>query len=91
MRPSRLPSAIAMVLDQSNSMTFDSGLGNNINKGQDAVKTPLTLYVQEDFTPAAIFPESFTHGTSAQRTGWFTRGLQTGSMADCDTLGAKKL
>lgn len=37
------------------------GLGNNINKGQDAVKTPLTLYVQEDFTPTPIFPESFTH------------------------------
>lgn len=35
------------------------GLGNNINKGQDAVKTPLTLYVQEDFTPAEIFPERF--------------------------------
>lgn len=37
----------------------NKGLGNNINKGQDAVKTPLTLYVQEDFTPAAIFPERF--------------------------------
>ncbi|QRQ99571.1 glycosyltransferase [Dyadobacter sandarakinus] len=35
------------------------GLGNNINKGQDAVKTPLTLYVQEDFTPTAIFPQKF--------------------------------
>lgn len=29
----------------------NKGLGNNINKGQDAVKTPLTLYVQEDFNP----------------------------------------
>ena len=27
------------------------GLGNNINKGQDAVNTPYTLYVQEDFDP----------------------------------------
>ena len=35
------------------------GLGNNINKGQDAVKTAFTLYVQEDFTPTSIFPESF--------------------------------
>jgi len=39
----------------------NKGLGNNINKGQDAVKTPLTLYVQEDFTPTARFPESFGH------------------------------
>jgi glycosyltransferase involved in cell wall biosynthesis len=32
------------------------GLGHNINKGQDAVTTPLTLYVQEDFVPTALFP-----------------------------------
>jgi len=43
------------------------GLGNNINKGQDAVQTPLTLYVQEDFTPTAIFPESFTHALDIMR------------------------
>ena len=30
----------------------NKGLGNNINKGQDAVKSPYTLYVQEDFEPA---------------------------------------
>jgi glycosyltransferase involved in cell wall biosynthesis len=33
------------------------GLGNNINKGQDAVKTSYTLYVQEDFIPLPLFPE----------------------------------
>jgi glycosyltransferase involved in cell wall biosynthesis len=37
----------------------NKGLGNNINKGQDAVKTSYTLYVQEDFDPTAIFPEKF--------------------------------
>jgi glycosyltransferase involved in cell wall biosynthesis len=34
----------------------NKGLGNNINKGQDAVKTRYTLYVQEDFVPRDIFP-----------------------------------
>ena len=38
----------------------NSGLGNNINKGQDAVKTAYTLYVQEDFEPAADFGIHFT-------------------------------
>ncbi|TZF84758.1 glycosyltransferase family 2 protein [Pedobacter sp. BS3] len=38
----------------------NKGLGNNINKGQDAVKTPYTLYVQEDFIPKDAFPEHFT-------------------------------
>ncbi|MCF2488802.1 glycosyltransferase [Dyadobacter sp. CY347] len=35
------------------------GLGDNINKGQEAVKTPYTLYVQEDFKPREIFPAHF--------------------------------
>ncbi len=35
----------------------NKGLGNNINKGQDAVTTPYTLYVQEDFIPTDLFRE----------------------------------
>ncbi|QQL50885.1 glycosyltransferase [Mucilaginibacter ginkgonis] len=38
----------------------NKGLGNNINKGQDAVITPYTLYVQEDFEPKEGFAEHFT-------------------------------
>ena len=33
----------------------NKGLGNNINKGQDAVTSQYTLYVQEDFEPADNF------------------------------------
>ena len=36
-------------------------------------------------------PESFTHGTSAQRSGWFAKGLKSGQMADCDTFAAQQL
>ncbi|WP_316780197.1 glycosyltransferase family 2 protein [Pedobacter antarcticus] len=36
---------------------INKGLGNNINKGQDAVKSPYTLYIQEDFIPQDLFPE----------------------------------
>lgn len=35
----------------------NKGLGNNINKGQDAVNTPYTLYVQEDFDPFPGYAE----------------------------------
>jgi glycosyltransferase involved in cell wall biosynthesis len=38
----------------------NKGLGNNINKGQDKVTTPFTLYVQEDFEPTKLFGESFS-------------------------------
>jgi len=38
-----------------------------------------------------IQPETFTHGTSAQRVAWFKRGLQSGRVNDCDTLQAGSL
>lgn len=33
-----------------------------------------------------VDPDSFTHGTSAQRADWFTRGYRTGSPSVCDTF-----
>lgn len=33
-----------------------------------------------------VVPESFTHGTSAQRQQWLRRGLETGDPAACDTF-----
>jgi len=33
-----------------------------------------------------VSPESFTHGTSAQRSKWFQIGLQSGEIAACDTF-----
>ena len=38
-----------------------------------------------------VVPESFTHGTSAQRTKWFNNGLQNGSVKGCDTFSARQL
>ena len=39
-------------------------------------------------TQGYVVPESFNHGTSAQRKEWFTRGLKTGSLDACDTFAA---
>ena len=33
-----------------------------------------------------VSPESFTHGSSAQRVGWFKQGLQQGTVAACNTF-----
>jgi hypothetical protein len=38
-----------------------------------------------------VVPDSFTHGTSAQRVRWFKRGMESGDMGACDTLNAKTL
>ena len=39
----------------------------------------------------AVVPESFTHGTSAQRQRWFKTGLTSGSVKACDTFSARNL
>lgn len=36
-------------------------------------------------------PDSFTHGTSAQREAWFARGLERGQIGSCDTFSAGDL
>lgn len=36
-----------------------------------------------------ISPDSFTHGSAAQRVKWFKTGLKTGNMDDCDTFNSK--
>jgi hypothetical protein len=33
-----------------------------------------------------VSPESFTHGSSAQRVQWFKTGLQAGTVASCQPL-----
>lgn len=38
-----------------------------------------------------VVPESFTHGTSAQRVAWFKRGLAGGSLRECNTFDSGRL
>jgi predicted metalloprotease len=44
-----------------------------------------TLQKREQGT---VVPDSFTHGTSAQRVRWFRRGFESGKIDNCDTFGA---
>ncbi|MCX5569680.1 MULTISPECIES: KPN_02809 family neutral zinc metallopeptidase [Kaistia] len=37
-------------------------------------------------TQGVVVPESFTHGTSAQRSAWFKRGYQSGDLNQCNTF-----
>jgi predicted metalloprotease len=42
-------------------------------------------------TQGRVAPESFTHGSSAQRSRWFRRGFESGAMGQCDTFNSPSL
>jgi hypothetical protein len=57
----------------------ESGLNAAAAIGDDKLQMQSRGYVS---------PESFTHGTSAQRVQWFKRGLESGELSACDTFKA---
>jgi len=42
----------------------------------------------QEKTQGYVVPDSFNHGTSAQRVEWFRRGFESGRVEDCDTFSA---
>ncbi|MGC1906710.1 MAG: neutral zinc metallopeptidase [Candidatus Acidiferrum sp.] len=38
-----------------------------------------------------VSPDSFTHGTSQERTNWFTKGLNSGQISSCNTFDSNDL
>ncbi len=42
-------------------------------------------------TRGYVAPDSFTHGSSEQRMRWFFRGLEAGSLEQCDTFSAENI
>jgi predicted metalloprotease len=42
-------------------------------------------------TRGTVVPDSFTHGTSAQRVRWFRSGFDSGDVGHCDTFKAGQL
>jgi predicted metalloprotease len=62
------------LIDQSD---IESGMGAAAAVGDDRIQKMARGYVS---------PESFTHGSSAERTQWFRRGLESGDIASCNTF-----
>ena len=51
----------------------------------------LGIYVSGYRAVGRVQPDSFTHGTSAQRVRWFRRGFESGNADDCDTFSVDSL
>jgi len=60
---------------------------DEINDALDAAAAVGDDRIQQQ-TSGRVAPDSFTHGTSAQRQKWFMTGFQSGDPARCDTSGA---
>ena len=58
---------------------IEEGLGAASAVGDDRIQSQMT---------GSIRPDKFTHGSSAQRTQWFRRGLESGNPNSCDTFGS---
>lgn len=41
----------------------------------------------QEMAGGTIMPDSFTHGSAAQRNEWFNRGYKSGMLENCDTFG----
>ncbi len=57
----------------------------DIEEGMTAARAIGDDTLQREAT-GRVVPDSFTHGTSEQRTRWLRRGLETGDPAQCDTF-----
>ena len=55
----------------------DSALANAAAVGDDHI---------QKMERGSVSPESFTHGTSAERQGWFKRGMTTGEVKACNVF-----
>lgn len=62
----------------------------DIEEGLNAANKIGDDYLQKQ-AQGYVVPDSFTHGSSAQRIRWFTQGLKTGDWRTCNTFNAATL
>lgn len=59
----------------------------DIEEAMDAAHKIGDDYLQQQ-ARGYVVPDSFTHGTSAQRTQWFSKGFKSGQMGECESFNS---
>jgi predicted metalloprotease len=64
---------------------------DDINRALDAASRIGDDYIERNLGNGQVDPNSFTHGTSAQRQKWFSTGYRSGDPGQCDTFSTDNL
>lgn len=71
---------------------YHAGTMNQLDDGDIAEALDAATAIGDDRlqkqSQGSVAPDSFTHGSSAQRVHWFKRGMDSGRPKDCDTFSA---
>ena len=73
---------VAIYRPSIDAKDIDSGISAASAVGDDRLQKQTRGYV---------VPESFTHGSSAQRVKWFRTGLESGDLRQCNTFASRDL
>ena len=71
---------------QARQAYYDQCAAEGVLPDGDLVEAPVAQRAR-----GYVVPESFTHGSSAQRVRWFKRGFESGTLQQCDTFNAAQL
>ncbi|WP_375405209.1 neutral zinc metallopeptidase [uncultured Amnibacterium sp.] len=79
------------VPDDSGAPLIEQISQDDIDRALDTAGRIGDDFIQKELGSGTVDEQSFTHGTSAQRTQWFTTGYESGDPARCNTFGTSDL
>ncbi len=79
------------VPDESGKPLITDITQDDVNRALDTAGRIGDDYIEKNLGNGQVDPNSFTHGTSAQRQKWFGTGYSSGDPAQCDTFSTDNL